>query len=661
MIQSLRHAASFLPAPPLRRLLLVLVASAAAGPAAAQGPFGLDGLVVTANRLQQPDWAAAAHTTVLDGYELERAGVEYVSDALRRLSGVALVRAGSFGALTSLFLRGGESDYVQVMIDGVRVNQPGGSFDFSALTTDNVERIEVVRGPASALYGSDAVSGVVQIFTRRGDGRPRGELSLQGGAYGTLRCQGGVSGGTGALSYAFSAGANQTDGILPFNNEFRQTTVTGLVQARLDDATDASVSIRHEDRRFHYPTDGAGNLVDSTAHSFGDALSFSVDVGRRWSDVFETGVGIAVHESDFGTDDTPDSPGDDAYSSLADLRRATFAARTAWRPGSAGSAVAAGYELERQSVRDFSQSASPWGASASHSRNERRNQAVYAQASDVRGSLALNAGARLEANERFGRAATWRAGVAWRASSAGMRLRASAGTGIKEPTFFETYATGFATGNPDLEPETSTSFEAGLDKELGDAARLSLTAFRQSYRNLVQYTSSPPAAGGPNYHNVAEASSRGIEAEASAAAGPVRLSGFYTLLDTEVEDSGFDEGPSATFVEGEPLLRRPKHTVGASAFVRIANGIALDASARRTGERGDRDFGSWPADPVTLPAYALVDLAARFEVNRWGPGVRLTVRLDNLLDESYQEAWGFAAPGRAAYVGGSVAVGGRDG
>ena len=258
---------------------------------------------------------------------------------------------------------------------------------------------------------------------------------------------------------------------------------------------------------------------------------------------------------------------------------------------------------------------------------------------------------------------TWRAGAAWRAASSGTRVRASAGTGIKEPTFYETYATGFATGNPDLEPEESTSFEAGLDQELGGIARFSLTGFRQSYRNLIQYTFSPPEPGGPNYHNVARSRSRGLEAEASVSASRVRLSGFYTYLDTEVEDSGFDEGPSATFVEGEPLLRRPRHTVGASAFVQVRDGIGLDASVRRTGERSDRDFSGWPASPVTLPAYTLVDLAASFELGSGAgrPEMRLTVRMENLLDESYHEVWGFAAPGRAVYVGGSVAVGGGEG
>lgn len=268
---------------------------------------------------------------------------------------------------------------------------------------------------------------------------------------------------------------------------------------------------------------------------------------------------------------------------------------------------------------------------------------------------------RAESNERFGTAATWKAGAAWQSPSGWTRLRAAAGTGIKEPTFFETYAAGFTRGNPDLEPEHPTSLEAGLDQDLGGGARLSLTGFNQSYRDLIQYTFSPPAQGGPNYYNVARARSRGLEAEGAADAGPIQLTANYSWLDTEVEDAGFQEGPGATFVEGEPLLRRPKHTAAASAAFRVADALGLEVALRHTGERADRDFSTFPATPVTLTAYTVIDLSAEIEVAaaRAGrPGFTLTLRAENLAGTEYEEVWGFAAPGRGVYVGGRVGLGG---
>lgn len=639
-------------------------AAAAPQPATPQNPIELEGLVVTADRRAEPAWTVAAHATVIEGVELRRAGIEYVADALRRVPGMAVVRGGSFGAVTSVFLRGGESDYVQVLIDGVPVNEPGGAFDFGSLSTDNIERIEIIRGPASALYGSDAVSGVIQIFTRRGAGPATGSLAFQAGSFATRRWQGALSGGTDALSYAFSLGRDETDGILEYNNEHRRTTLTGRVQGRLGPRSDATLSVRYDDRRFNFPTDGSGALVDRNAYTYGDALTLLLDAGRRWSDAFETRFTFDVNEADRGSDDAPDGPADTlgffGYTDLNDIRRTGAGARAVWRPAD-GTVMAAGYELEHQSVRAFSRSFSQFGPSASSSENDRRNHAAYTQLSWRRGGLALNGGVRAERNERFGTAATWKAGAAWRSAAERTRLRAAAGTGIKEPTFFETYAAGFTRGNPDLEPEHSTSFEAGLDQDLGGGARLSLTGFSQSYRDLIQYTFTPPAQGDPNYHNVARARSRGVEAEGVVDAGPVRLAANYTWLDTEVEDAGFHEGEGATFVAGEPLLRRPKHTVGASVFAEVAPRARFEVSLRRKGECADRDFSTFPATPVTLPAYTVVDLAAEIEVvgARAGrPGLVLAVRAENLTGAGYEEVWGFAAPGRGVYVGGRVVVGG---
>lgn len=656
------HFSSRAAAPALTAFCLIASLAASLD---AQEPIGLRGLVVTADRRATPAWTVAAHATVIDGAEMERAGIEFVADALRRVPGLAMVRNGSFGAVTSVFVRGGESDYVQVLVDGVAMNEPGGAFDFSSLTTDNIERIEIIRGPASALYGSDAVSGVIQIFTRRGTGAASGVLSFHTGSFATRRWQGGLSGGTDALSYSFSLGSTRSDGILEFNNTHRQATATGRVYAHVDASTDATLAVRYAAGAYHFPTDGAGAVVDRNAHTFGDRATVNLAVGRRWTDALETRFTYSVHESDRGFDDAADGPADTlgfyGYASLNDIRRTSADLRTIWRaPG--GSSVAAGYEMERQSIHSFSQSQSQYGTSPSRSVNERWNRAVYGQLSWMSAGVAINGGVRAEDNERFGKAATWRTGAAWRSAAPGPRLRVSAGTGIKEPTFLETYAAGFVTGNPDLRPEKSISVEAGVDQDLGGGISLSVTGFRQSYEDLIQYTFSAPTPGGPNYHNVARARSRGLEAEIGLEARPVRLTAGYTYLDTRVQDAGFDEGPGATFVEGGPLLRRPRHGGVATALIELAGSVQLEVSARRTGEREDRDFSSYPAIPVVLPGYTVVDLSASFEVMDGGggrPGLTLAVRAENLLDADYQEVWGFGAPGRGIYIGGSVLLGAR--
>lgn len=628
--------------------------------AAAQEPVELEGLVVTASRWAEPEWAVATHATVISGAELERRGIENLAEALRRVSGLAVVRSGSFGAVASLFLRGGESDYTRVLVDGVPVNDPGGSVDLSGLTTDNIERIEIVRGAASALYGSDAMSGVVQVFTRRGNGSPSGTLSAALGTFGTRRWQGALAGGEESMSYSFSLGRSETDGVLAFNNRHYRTTFSGRVQGQLGPATDAALSVRYTDRTFHYPTDASGAASDSNSYTHSDALLLGLQVGHRWSDAFETGATFTLNDSDHGSQDAPDGPDDNVgffgSASLSGVRRSAVAVRSVYRP-EAATTLAAGYEREHQSVKSLRRDLSEWGTSSSSSENERGNHAAYAQASSRLAELALNGGVRIESNERFGTAATWRAGAAWRLLSGTTRLRLAGGSGIKEPTFYETYATGFVTGNPDLEPESSVGFEAGLDRDLGEWVKVRATAFSQRYRNLIQYTSRPPDDPTPNFENVARARSRGIEAEAEARYGELRASASYTWLDTEVEDAGFDSLPGSVFVEGEPLVRRPGRTAAVSASYTVGPAFGIEATLRHTGERADRDFSTYPADPVMLPAYTVLDISAELELASPAagrPGLSLNARVENVGDVEYHEALGFAAPGRAVYLTGKV-------
>src|SRR3954467_9832942 len=183
-------------------------------------------VVVSASKVPRPADALTQAVTVLSGDDLRARGVTRVTDALREVPGAMLVQSGSYGALTSLFLRGGESRYTKVLIDGVPVNAPGGSFDFSHLTTDNIDRIEIVRGPASVLYGADAATGVVQIFTRSPTGVRQASLGARGGSYRTLDFDGETLGATGPTDYSFAAGHHSSDGILPFNNEYRNGTLS---------------------------------------------------------------------------------------------------------------------------------------------------------------------------------------------------------------------------------------------------------------------------------------------------------------------------------------------------------------------------------------------------------------------------------------------------
>src|SRR2546426_345576 len=416
-------------------LRLSLLSSRAASVAvAAQEPdtIVLNPVLVTATRVPTPVDAVTAAVTVVSGRELQLRGIRTVAEALRTVPGAAVVETGSYGGLTSLFLRGGESDYVKVLVDGVPLNQPGGAFDFANLTTDDVERIEVLRGPASVLYGSDAVTGVVQIFTRRGAGSARAAASVRAGTYGTLAVSAEAWGGGAATSWSFGVSRRTTDGVLPVNNAYRNSVFAGLVHVAPDERSDATLSVRYGDDAYHFPTDGADTLVDRNQFTYGSGPVLGLDAGRWLTPRLEARVLLALSETDGGFDDRQDGPADTTgffgFQSLDHVRRASADVRANVHVGAA-TVLTGGAALERESQRSFSASQSQYGPSDAQLDVRRRNAAYYAQlVTDVARRVTLNLGARLEDNERFGTFATYRVGAAWRLAG-GARGRVSAGGG----------------------------------------------------------------------------------------------------------------------------------------------------------------------------------------------------------------------------------------
>ena len=640
------------------------LAPAAGALSAQEPPFSLTGLVVTASPTARAEEAVASSVTVLDGDALRAAGARSLADVLRGVPGIDVARGGSFGAVTSLFLRGGESDYTLVLIDGVQVNQAGGGFDFAGLTVDNVERIEVVRGPGSALYGSDAMAGVIHVITRTGRGAPSLRLSFDGGSFGRRDWAGDVRAGTDRAGYAVSIARRATDGVLAFNNQHVNTIVSGSARLLPDDETRVSVALRVTDREFHFPTDGAGVAVDRNAYTFSDETVASLALERALGAAVSVEARVALSENDGGTDDAPDGPDDVVgfygFKSLDHFRRAAGEVRAHLLVRDA--VVTAGVEVEEERQRSFTESLSEFGPSSGRSAYERLNRGYFLHAIGSASALSYNVGARLEDNDRFGRFVSWQAGATVQLPGrGGARLRASIGRGIKEPTFFENFATGFALGNPDLDPERSLGWEVGLERTwLSEALTLDATWFDQTWEDLIQYASSPPTAGGPNFFNVAAASSRGLEVDVAARAERLLVGASWSWLDTEVTDAGFDTGLGATFVEGEPLLRRAGNTISVRAGL---SGARADVTTTliMVGARADRDFGTFPATPVTLDPYTMLTVGGEFRVaggEGGTPIIALQLRAENLLGAAYEEAFGFAAPGRGIYAGARIGFGG---
>lgn len=634
---------------------------------AAQEPpdtFALDPIVVTATRLPTPRSAVPAAVTVIEGAAVRATGVRTVADALRMVPGLSVARSGSIGGLTSLFVRGAESDHVQILIDGVPVNDPGGAVDLANLDLGDVARIEVVRGPASVLYGTDAAAGVIQIFTRKGEGPVRLETRLGGsrtgraepGAAGAggLQASASVSGGGTRAQWGFTAARSEADGVYTLNNRFVNTTLSGVLDLRPSGGTGISVSVRRGVARFNFPTDGGGALVDANQFRESESLATGIEASHVLGRV-ELRTSVSSTEADYVLDDAPDDAADTLgvyASSIRDrYHRRRFDLHANFRTGR--STITAGASLERQRGKSRVESSSSFGPYEDTSDNERSSRAGYVQlVTAPRSGLTVTAGTRLERSDRYGSLPSWRAGFNLRGHAGWIRL--VAGVGFKEPTFFENYATGFVHGNPDLEPERTRSAELGLARVLaGGRARIEATAFVQQLRDLIQFTAGAPA-GSSNYFNIGEARATGLEIAGSW--DPSTTLGFdvgLTLLRTRVTDAGF--GEDRAFLQDQPLLRRPSFRLSAQADWHPTAG-RLSLRVGLTGRREDLDFSD-PTDfagtRTTMPAYALMDLAFERTLLQHSDGQRLGVRLhaDNIFDRRYEEIRNFPAPGRTIGIG----------
>jgi vitamin B12 transporter len=650
----------------MKPLLAITLLAGTAATAAAQQPLdttALPEIVVTATRYPTPADSLGVSVTVLRGDELRAQGIRSVGDALRQVPGAQVVQGGGFGAQTSLFLRGGESDYVKVLVDGVPVNQPGGAYNFANLTTDNVERIEIVRGPGSVLYGSDAIAGVVQIVTREGSGPSGASATAEGGTYGSFRWEAGASAGSDALGGSVLASRRTTDGIYDFNNDYHNTVLSGRVRGRPDARTTVALSGRFADGTFHFPTDFTGDPVDHNQSTAERTTTLALDLTRQLGRAVDGQLLVGRHTERDDFVNPPDSASDpNGFSdSRTNLRRWTVETRALLRLP-AGVRGLAGVSLDDERQESFARFAPDQPLAPSDSTRDRTNWGFYLQAvASPHRAVQLTAGGRLDQNERFGDFWTYRASAL--AFATGLtRLRASVGTGFKEPSFFDNYASGFATGNPDLKPERSFSVEGGVTQEVPSLrASVSLTGFAQRFRDLIQFTTAPPTPGGPNFFNVAAANASGIEAQVTLRpVSALEVSGAYTRLHTKVTDAGFDSGEDATFVNGQRLLRRPDDLLTLSAHYAPTRWRA-GAVLTLVGGRDDLRFALFP-DPtrrVTLPSYATLDLSGGWTVlapQGATPGIDLTARVENLFDKTYEQAANYRSPGRTIVVGATAHV-----
>jgi vitamin B12 transporter len=615
----------------------------------------LDPIVISATQTPAAKSSLTQQVTIITGKELRERGIARVSDALRMVPGAQVVQNGSFGSVTTLFLRGGESRYTRVLIDGVAVNSSGGFFDFSHLTTDNIDRIEIVRGPSSVVHGANAMTGTIQIFTKRGAGAPRITADARAGTYETRDASVGLSGKADEVSYTISGSHHFTDGILPFNNKYLNGTLSSSAAYAGNGGQSASVAARYTTAEFHYPTDFTGAPVDSNSYRVQHRLTVGTEGAIPLARAIEARLSAGSNEvwdltEDINVPFGAQTRQHSAESSYSRGRSAGARAELAFPFGR----ITAGGDISRESERSTERRgpvAAPQAVvSTFFAARDVRAAFIELIGSGNRG-LSYTLAGRLDDNSDFDTHGTYRVG-ATADLVRGLRVRASVSTAFSAPAFNQLRPTLFTVGSPALRPETARTWEGGVEQRFGNGTVvLSAGYFNQLFNDLIQFVAGGPPEFRGSYANLTAAQSNGYEVavNARAPAGLV-LDASYTQATPHVSRLSSDY--SGNLEVGDALIRRPSHSGAATVTQSPFSRLTLSLTAAYVGKRPDLDFNTFPSPTVTLPSYTRVDGAASFTAYRSARNqLSITLRAENALDRRYEDVLHFAAPRRVILVG----------
>ncbi len=598
---------------------LVPIAQAQSAPAAAVTHVAqasapeLPTVVVTANRVAQPLTDVLADVTLIDEPQIRRSGAVNIADLLQRQHGLELSRNGGPGTTTSLFMRGAENRFTAVYIDGVRVDtQATAGAPWEAIALGQIERVEIVRGPAAAVYGSDAIAGVVQIFTKKGDGPFAPYAGVGIGSNATRKAEAGFSGKSGAVDYALglsrdtSRGFDSRPGTNPDRDGWANSSVSGRLGVQLNDRHRLEASGTHVDMKAQY--DGFTPGQDDRGHHRLSTLGAAW--AAQWSSAYRTR--LSVSESRQRIDLMPD-----LYRTETTLRN--YLLQNEWRRGDHLVTAA----LERREDRLANPALNPWDTAIDRSRHQNGLALGYGYA---RGAHTLQLNLRHDRDSEFGGQTT--GGAAYGYSFApGWRVTAAAGTAFRVPTLYQRFS---EYGLASLQPEKGRNVELGLHWAQG-ASRFGVTAWRNQVRNLITFGAAG-ACGSPYgcYENTGSADLRGVTISGAHRLRGVNLGGALDLQNPRDDQTG------------HLLARRAKRVLKLHADTRVGDwalGAEWMASSRRYDDA---------ANTRVLGGYGVVNLYASAPLGRdW----QLLARIDNVGDKDYQLARGYATPGRSLYVG----------
>lgn len=619
-------------------------------------------VVVSATRTPVPGEAAGADTDTLNGAQLTTLNPIAADDAVRFLPGAVINTAGQRGGLSSLFVRGGESNYNKVIVDGVTINEPGGTFDFGTLSLAQGDRMEFVRGAQSTLYGSDAMTSLIQVWTRTGS-TPLPELRFgaEGGNFSTASGYASLAGARGRFDYDLFGDQFNTNGS-GVNDAYSDSLEGANAGARLTDAASLRVRFRHSNSHTGVPGEwsfngydplvpagGSGPLIPlqpdpsdwSQLNNLLGSVELALAAPNGWQHRF-AGFDYVYRYNELDVNGDPDraSPVDGQFDfpshEIDHINRGGFEyqgdyAERTWAH------TTFGYRIENENgfVGDVDYGAQTHG--------QRLNNDIYAQQQLTTGRFDIIAGGRFIHDSAFGNTGVPRVAISWQALRgrsifSGTRLRFSYATGFKEPRLEETFAgSPYSQPNTSLKPERLRAFEAGFDQRfMGGKLELTFTYFNNLFKDQINYVTVDPANFIGEYVNVNRAFAQGAETVLRAKLrSRLLLNAAYTYTSSQYLDNPSPFDP--IYNPGQPLLRRPRHSA-TLLLSYLGTRWGGNVAGSFVGPRSDSDFYGFG---ITHAAgYVRADLGGWYAVR---PRLTAYLNIENALDRRYNEVVGYPA------------------
>ena len=616
-------------------------------------PATSDSIVTSPTAVPTPVGQVASSISVVTAKDIEQHQWRSVPDALQSVPGLNVVQNGGPGGQTSVFIRGTNSAHTKFLIDGIDVGDPStpnGAYDLGQLMTADIDRIEVLRGPQSGLYGSDAIGGVISITTKKGQGPAKVTAMVEGGSRSTANTAAGVTGSQDKLNYALNVSTYHTGntpvtpsellvpGQIRNNDSFTNKTASTKLGYDFTEDFGLNVVARYTDSNLGYTGDQFPTFVSNGQPGDVQSKQNAHQLFTRSEAVWSLFDGRLKNYFGFNYGDQYRANMNPYSGFPTALNPVTSTAegekyKYDWRGVVSvlpGQTVVLGADDQTEKFANRSTSGTLIGA-------QNGNRGAYAELqSNFNDRLFFVSNIRIDDNDEFGDHVTYRFAPAYILPGTETKLKASYGTGFKAPTLSQLYDTSFGSNNPNLKPEESVGYDVGFEQPIAnDKIRFGTTYFNNRLTNLINNIEISPNVF--QFVNVDNARTSGFESFANIVFDrrfSVRVDHTYTFIEATSDIA---------------LRRKPSHKASVSTTWNPTDDLNLTATVLWTGNFLDIDrYAAFPFASTTAPGFTVVNLAANYTV---APGVVTFARIDNLLDERYQDPLGFLRPGLGVFGG----------